>query len=81
MSDFNKDDYLNDLPNADDLSAGQAGPAGGGAPPPGAARPCRGVRPRRGFRRSGDCRERRVRSRADGRRGCARCGFGGRQVL
>ncbi|MDU2421999.1 MAG: nucleotide exchange factor GrpE [Bifidobacterium scardovii] len=37
MSDFNKDDYLNDLPNADDLSAGQAGPAGGSAPAAGSA--------------------------------------------
>lgn len=37
MSDFNKDDYLNDLPNADDLSAGQAGPAGGSDPAAGSA--------------------------------------------
>lgn len=37
MSDFNKDDYLNDLPNADDLSAGQAGPAGGSGPAAGSA--------------------------------------------
>ena len=26
MSDFNKDDYLNDLPDADELANGQASP-------------------------------------------------------
>ena len=32
MSEFNKDDYLNDLPDADNLSAtGQAGPSDGAA--------------------------------------------------
>ncbi len=28
MSEFNKDDYLNDLPDADELAAGQVAPEG-----------------------------------------------------
>lgn len=31
MSEFNKDDYLNDLPDADELAAGQVAPEGGAA--------------------------------------------------
>ena len=29
MSEFNKDDYLNDLPDADELAAGQVAPEDG----------------------------------------------------
>ena len=40
MSEFNKDDYLNDLPDADNLSAtGQAGPSDGAAGRLGTRRP------------------------------------------
>ena len=34
MSDFNKDDYLNDLPDADELANGQASPDADGADAP-----------------------------------------------